>query len=228
MALREPQSPETAAPNRFLVYATGAGLFLFIPLVLFLFVRHPAPVGVSLGAGILLMVGHRFLARPYMSRVAPVKCVWCNRVLPAAPEGKRAGEISTLDLRSRGNAIPARCCAVHRRPATQFFNFLHAWRWPLRLGIFVPLLFLLIALAASAAGQPAPVDLATAWFKLVVGLIVNLAALGYFFVSGEEQRLDVPFPAHNFFLLGVRILLWIFRLVGLWWIWQGLAFVLRQ
>jgi hypothetical protein len=31
----------------------------------------------------------------------------------------------------------------------------------------------------------------------------------------------VPFPAHNLFLLGVRNLLWIFRLVGAWWIVRG-------
>ncbi|HEV7506237.1 MAG TPA: hypothetical protein VGS07_15125 [Thermoanaerobaculia bacterium] len=218
---------EDTVPNHFLILGTGVVLFLFIPLVLFLFVRHPAPVGVSLGVGVLLIVGHRLLARPYMAWVAPVKCVWCNRVLVSAPEGKRAGEVSVLELQSGGGVVAARCCAVHRRPATKFFTFLHAWRWPLRLGIFVPLLFLLTSLAAAAAGQPAPVELATAWFKLVVGLTVNLAALGYFF-SREDSRLDVPFPVHNFFLLGVRILLWIFRLVGLWWIWQGLAYVLKQ
>jgi len=36
----------------------------------------------------------------------------------------------------------------------------------------------------------------------------------------------VPFPVHNFFLLGIRNLLWVFRLIGLWWLWRGLAFVL--
>jgi hypothetical protein len=95
----------------------------------------------------------------------------------------------------------------------------------LRVGIFVPLLFLLIALAAAAAGQPAPVPLATTWFKLVVGVTVNVAALGYLLVR-EHAPIEVPFPAHNFFLLGVRNLLWIFRLVGLWWIWQGITTVL--
>jgi hypothetical protein len=218
---------EAAAPNRFLILGTGVVLFLFIPLVLFLFVRHPKPLGVSLGAGVVLMVGHRLLARPYMARAAAVKCLWCNRVLLDAPEGKRAGEISVLELRQGEKTVQARCCAIHRQPAAKLFTFLHAWRWPLRLGIFVPLLFLLTSLAAAAAGQPAPVDLATAWFKLVVGLTVNLAALGYFF-SREDSRLEVPFPLHNFFLLGVRTLLWIFRLVGLWWIWQGLAYVLKQ
>ena len=133
---------------------------------------------------------------------------------------------ATLELHTGAGVIQARCCPEHRRPAAKFFTFLHAWRWPLRLGIFLPLLFLLAALAASAAGQPAPVDLATAWFKLVVGVTVNVAALGYL-ASREHAPVSVPFPVHNFFLLGVRNLLWVFRLVGLWWIWQGITAVLR-
>ena len=197
---------------------TGVLLFLFIPLVLFLFVRHPQPVGASLAAGVVLMLGHRFLARPYMARALTLKCVWCNRVLSDAPS-------EALELRSGAVALQARCCAGHRRPAAKFFSFLQTWRWPLRLGIFVPLLFLLTALAASAAGQPAPVPLATAWFQLVVAVTVNVAAFGYL-AAGEQAPLAVPFPVHNFFLLGIRNLLWVFRLVGLWWLWLGLAYVL--
>lgn len=213
--------PQTSPAERFnpsLIQLMGVLLFLFIPLVLFLFVRHPEPVGLSLAAGVALMLGHRFLARPYMQRVLPLKCVWCNRVLSVAPA-------ATLELRSAGGTVHARCCANHAGPAAKFFTFLHAWRWPLRLGIFVPLLFLLVALAASAAGQPAPVSLATAWFQLVVGVTVNLAAFGYL-AAHEQAPLGVPFPVHNFFLLGIRNLLWVFRLVGVWWLWLGLAFVL--
>jgi hypothetical protein len=206
-----------SAPNRLAIYATGVLLFLFIPAVLFLFVRHPEPVGLSLAGGVALIIVHRFLARPYMERVLAVKCLWCNRVPPRTP--------AELELRSGARRLAALCCAEHRAPAAKFFSFLHAWRWPLRLGIFLPLLFLLTALAASAAGQPAPVPLATTWFKLVVGVTVNVAALGYFFAR-EHAPLEVPFPVHNFFLLGVRNLLWIFRLVGLWWIWQGVSSVI--
>jgi hypothetical protein len=216
MAISQTTPARTAGPAW--IQLTGLLLFLFIPLVLFLFVRHPEPVGVSLAAGVILMLGHRFLARPYMGWVAPLKCVWCNRILAAAPA-------EPLELRSRGRAIQARCCAGHGKPAAKFFTFLHAWRWPLRLGIFVPLLFLLAALATSVAGQPAPVALATAWFQLVVGVTVNVAAFGYL-AAGEEGPFDVPFPAHNFFLLGIRNLLWVFRLIGVWWLWLGLAFVL--
>ncbi|HSK79420.1 MAG TPA: hypothetical protein VLQ45_23405 [Thermoanaerobaculia bacterium] len=220
MTISEPKPrPADAVPNRALVYATGVLLFLFIPLVLFLFVRHPEPVGGSLLAGVALMMAHRFLARPYMARVLPVKCVWCNRVLG---EGT---ETATLPLRSGGKTLAARCCPAHRAPAAKFFSFLHARRWPLRLGIFIPLLFLLVALATSAAGQPAPVDVATTWFKMIVGVTVNVAAFGYLAAS-EREPPDIPFPVHNFFLLGVRNLLWIFRLVGIWWIWQGVSSLL--
>lgn len=210
-------TPESA-PNPLAVYATGVLLFLFIPVVLFLFVRHPAPVGVSLAVGVVLMIGHRFIARPYMERVREVKCLWCNRVPPREPVD--------LELRAGGGrTVAARCCARHREPAARFFSFLHLWRWPLRLGIFLPLLFLLVALAVSAAGQPAPVAFATNWFKLVVGITVNVAAFGYL-AAREHAPVEVPFPAHNFFLLGVRNLLWIFRLVGIWWIWQGITALL--
>ncbi len=198
---------------------TGVLSSLFIPLVLFLFVRHPEPIGGSLAAGVLLMLGHRFLARPYMERSLPLKCAWCNRVLPA-------GEGDTLELRSGERTLQARCCAGHREPAAKLFSFLASWRWPLRAGIFVPLLILLGTLAAAAFGRPAPVGNATALFKLVVGITVNLAALGYLPMPPMPPipgRLPtaVPFPVHNFFLLGVRNLLWVFRLVGIWWIWQG-------
>lgn len=196
------------------VQAAGILLFLFIPLVLFLYVRHPEPIWASLTAGVALMMGHRLLARPYMERVLPLKCAWCNRVLP--PEG---GE--TLEL----GEIRARCCPGHLPPAARFFAFLDSWRWVLRAGIFVPLLLLLATLAAAAFGLQPPVEEVTAFFKLAIGITVNLAAFGYLFVQPRSPA-AVPFPVHNFFLLGVRNLLWVFRLVGIWWIWQGLSFFL--
>lgn len=197
------------------VQAQGLLLFLFIPLVLFLFVRHPEPIGVSLLAGLALMAGHRLLARPYMERALAVKCVWCNRSL--APRG---GE--TLELDAGRRRIVARSCPEHRLPATKLFAFLDAWRWVLRAGIFVPLLLLLGTLAAAASGGEAPVEEVTLWFKMAVGVTVNLAAFGYLLAPGRSPA-AVPFPVHNFFLLGLRNLLWVFRLIGIWWIWQGLS-----
>jgi hypothetical protein len=213
-------SSNASSPSPARLQILGLLLFLFIPLVLFLFVRHPEPVGLSLGAGVILMIGHRRLARPYMRRALPWKCVWCNRVLP-----ETGGE--TLELKAGAETLPARCCAGHRDPAARFFTFLRAWRWPLLLGIFVPLLVLLVSILAASLGRELlPLPDATAFFQLCVGITVNVAALGSFFGSGalrERAPLEVPFPVHNFFLLGVRTLLWIFRLVGIWWIWTGLS-----
>lgn len=191
----------------------GVALFGFIPLVLWLYVGQPEPVGLAAVVGVLLMLGHRFLARPYMRRVAPEKCLWCNRIPPR-------GTPEPLPLETGAGAVPGRCCAGHREPAARFFAALETLRWPLRLGIFGPLLFLLGALAAAAFGQDRFLPWATDVFRLGVGITVNLAAWGYLFVSPAAAP-RVPFPAHNFFLLGVRALIWIFRIVGIWWIFVG-------
>jgi hypothetical protein len=216
--------PAVPSPSPLRLQAAGVILFLFIPLVLFLFVRHPASIGLCLAAGIVLMISHRRLARPYMERVLPWKCVWCNRVLPRADATGTAAGTSLVELEAGPHLLSARCCTAHRDPAARFFSFLQAWRWPLRLGIFVPLLLLLLALLATALGRQVPLAAATALFQLIVGITVNTAALGYLFQRPLPAPTPVPFPVHNFFLLGVRILLWIFRLIGIWWIWKGLSF----
>ena len=207
----------SAAPHRGRIVATGIGLFLFIPLVLYLFVVHPEPVALSAAAGVVLMLGHRLLARPYMQRVRGAKCLWCDRV---PPRGDGGGE--TLALVTAGGTVEARCCAGHGDPAARFFAFAHSWRWVLRLGIFLPLLLLLAALAATAAGVAVPLAAATDVFRLVVGVTVNVAAWGYL-TARPVRPARVAFPVHNFFLLGVWPLLWIFRLVGVWWIWLGVS-----
>jgi hypothetical protein len=206
----------SSRPSALRLQATGVLLFLFIPLVLFLFVRHPEPVGLSLAAGMVLMVGHRFLARPYMARALDAKCLWCNRALPAENE--------TLELATAAGPLTAHGCPGHRTPAARFFAFADAWRLVLRLGIFLPLLLLLGSLAAKALGRAVPLASITALFQLAVGLTVNVAALGPFLGKQPAEPPAVPFPVHNFFLLGVRNLLWIFRLVGVWWIVRGLLY----
>jgi hypothetical protein len=193
----------------------GVALFLFIPLVLFLLVRHPRPIGVSLAAAVLLMVGHRFLARPYMAAVRRRKCLWCNG---------RPLEAEVLRLRGGGGEIDAITCGRHHDPAARVLAFLERARLPLRVGIFVPLLLLLAALLAASLGHERWLVPAVGLFQLAVGLTVNLLAFGYR-AAQPVPAAAVPFPAHNLFLLGLRNLLWVFRLVGIWWIVRG-AFTL--
>jgi hypothetical protein len=190
----------------------GVALFLFIPLVLFLFVRHPEPVALSLAVGAGLMVGHRVLARPYMAAVRARKCFWCNG--QPRPHGE------PLPLLTGGGELAAVVCPRHLDPAARFVSFLERSRGPLRLGIFVPLLLLLVALVAAACGERRWLDQAVAIFQLAVGVTVQFAALGYLWARPRLPA-RLPFPAHNFFLLGSRNLLWVFRLVGLWWIARG-------
>jgi len=196
----------------------GIALFLFIPLVLFLFVRHPEPIALSLGAGVVLMIGHRFLARPYMEAVRLRKCLWCN----GRPRPQAESVMLIVGARGEpaGRELAAAVCPHHREPAARFVGFLDRARLPLRLGIFVPLLLLLAALLAAALGERRWLDPAVALFQLVVGITVNVAAFG-FLAAKPVEPLRPPFPAHNFFLLGIRNLLWVFRLVGIWWIAVG-------
>lgn len=195
--------------------ALGVALFLFVPLVLFLFVAHPEPIGASLAAGVVLMVGHRFLARPYMERVRERKCLWCNRFLSVdEPREQVAVAAGARELRFA-------VCPAHARPTHSFLGWVDRLRLPLRLGIALPLLALLGTLALAASGGEAPVAFATDLFRFVVGLTVNVAALGPFVGphrSGDSSSHRAAFPPHNFSLLGVRAILWILRLVGLFWI----------
>lgn len=194
----------------------GLALFLFIPMVLFLFVVHPEPVGLSLAAGVTLMLGHRFLARPYMRRVAGRRCLWTGGAL----EGHDA---QLVELGTLGAPVEARVRSRHDRDVRRFFTFAYRRRLPLRVGIFLPLLLLLGTLVSASLGQADETAVATATnvFRLVIGLTVNFAAWGWLSVRHGDDDLRVPFPVHNFFLLGVRALLWIFRIVGVWWIWAG-------
>ena len=201
--------------------AVGVALFLFIPVVLFLFVAHPAPVAGSLFAGLGLMIGHRFLARPFMLATRPHKCVWCNRFFDETPAGGRPPQRAVL-LTQVGTPTPLEllACAAHVAPTRSFFTWVDRWRQPLRFGIGLPLGLLLGALVALSAGIGDWSEKATALFRLSVGLSVNLAALGPWLGAAREES-RAAFPVHNFYLLGVRAILWIFRLVGLWWIFAG-------
>lgn len=209
----------TAARRRL---ALGVMLFLFIPLVLWLLVGQPEPLGWSLAAALVLMLGHRFLARPYMDAVRRRRCVWCCRRL--GPK-EAAGEGDEIELAAGGGTVPTVACQEHRASAGQFFSALEAARLPLALGIFVPLLALLTALAIASAGRPVALGTVTAAFRLCIGLTV-VAASAFYPLARDRQAVEgrpprIPFPVHNFFLLGVRALLWVFRVVGAWWIVLG-------
>jgi hypothetical protein len=199
---------------------TGIALFLFIPVVLFLFVRHPEPIAASLAAGVLLMLGHRFLARPYFVRVRGAKCIWCNRWIEGTA---RAADAEAIEVAAGAERVRFAACAGHAEPARRFFAWVDRLRLPLRAGIGLPLVALLVALGFAAAGRAlSGLPVSTEVFRFVVGLTVHLAAIGPFVAAPASSAPPrAAFPLHNFSLLGASAILWIFRLVGIWWIVAG-------
>jgi len=68
-----------------------------------------------------------------------------------------------------------------------------------------------------------PLDAAVWAFKVPIALAV--VTLSFVWPRGRGIAVDpaIDFPPHNLFLLGVAATLWIFRIVGLFWLAQGVV-----
>src|SRR5437773_11066933 len=98
------------------IHAQGIVLFLFIPLVLFLFLQYPFGILPSLIAGIVIMFAHRFIAKPFLRRYHLSRCLWCGRT--SRPR-------QNLDVRiSATSNFTFQCCETSCLPNTKrFFDF---------------------------------------------------------------------------------------------------------
>ncbi len=194
----------------------GVALFLFIPLVLFLFLRQPLGPAWSLAIGLVIMFGHRFVAEPWAAKFADARCLWCGRV----------GASRAIDVVAGGRTWPMRACSDHHAAmARRFLGFSFRFRVPIALGIFVPLAWLLASTVADAAGHPLlPRETSALAFRIVVAATVVVASLSPL-LPADAERHDAParcpFPLHNLVLLGIGNTLWVFRLVGAWWLIDG-------
>jgi hypothetical protein len=203
----------------------GFGLFLFIPLVLTLFLRQPLGPGWSVAIGVAIMAGHRYVAAPWAAKFADVRCLWCGRAQASTGVPVMAGGRLWMM-----NA----CSGPHAGHVARFLRFVDRFRAPIAAGIFLPLAWLIVASLAAAAGWPLLPHATNALiFRVVVAATVVSASLFPFVVRGaapaeagsEGGPLRCPFPIHNLFLLGIGNTLWIFRIVGAWWLadaaWRG-------
>lgn len=192
----------------------GVALFLFIPLVLFLFLRQPLGPGWSIACGLVLMFGHRLLALPWARRHAPVRCGWC---------GRTGDQAVMLPIASGGtNWRVAACRLEHANHASRFLTFVRRWRAPIAAGIFVPLFVLLAAgLADTVHRGFLPHGTATLQFRVIVAVTVVMVSVAYRAVRVPDAALVSVFPLHNLLLLGIRNTLWVFRIVGAWWLVDG-------
>ena len=198
----------------------GAALFAFIPLVLYLYLQLPLRPGPSLTLGLVLMFGHRFIAAPWMARHATERCLWCGR-------GGELAERFEVEAARRRWTVAA-CGPAHRDWSARFLGFAARFKVAIGAGIFLPLGLLLIGTAALALGLPLiPLEWNRLQFKLLVAATVVGASLAYRNQPLPPGPLICPFPLHNLFLLGVRQTLWVFRLVGVWWLVTGLVTIGR-
>ncbi len=210
----------------------GAALFLFIPFVLFLFLRQPLGPGWSVAVGLAIMLGHRFIAAPWMAKFADVRCLWCGRV----------GVSHAFPILAGGRTwTMSACSAEHAGLVARVLRFVQRFRVLIAIGIFVPLAWLVLASLAAAAGRPLlPHQLNALLFRVVVAVTVVTAATVPSVIAGGkpavrdvardsergprgQQPLRCPFPLHNLFLLGLGKTLWVFRIVGAWWIVDALV-----
>jgi hypothetical protein len=201
----------------------GLGLFLPVPIVLWLFTWFPLGVGASLGVGVLLVLTHRLYARPFALARAERRCLWCGAAGPAGP----VLEIEEPLGRTRWRA----CGSGHAEALSRVLGFAGRHAVALRAGILGTLAFFLPAALLAGASLLGPLTVldATAFFRL--GIAVTVLPLGW--LSGGTDRVSaapvrVPFPVHIQALIGTLAVLWLFRLVGLLWLVVGVRHVLTR
>lgn len=229
--------------------AIGVLLFLPVPLVLFLLTRAPLGILASLGIGILLMLTHRRYARPWALARADRRCLWCGAdAAPAAPAasgaaatpGELAAPAATAALDASrlaaddplGRVEWRACRAEHARCLVAVLRWVARRGKAISLGILGTLAaFLAWALASGVGwlGRSSFED-AVAFFRL--GIAISVLPLGWLAVReadpAPESSLHSPFPLHVPALIGLRAVLWLFRLIGLVWLVQGSLHVARR
>ncbi len=199
----------------------GIALFLFIPLVLYLFVAQPGPDLVALIAGVAIMFAHRFVAAPFVDKHIEKRCIWSGQEIAPGCGYKVTSSGVTRTFYSFSDE--------YRDHAARFFTFAQKYAWPLRIAILGPLAFYLVMELLAAAGVHVTshaVDLIV--FQGIIGLTTLTTAITYRLVEPIPHMkgpVNFPFPVHNIALLGIFWTLVVFGTVGIWWIYQALMLV---
>ena len=198
----------------------GLLLFLPVPLVLFLFTRAPLGVLASLAVGVLLTLTPPPLRAPVGPRARA-------HALPVVRGGRRVGRVPGRRARDRGADGPhgwRACREAHARPVRAVVEWAAHRRPFLTLGILGSLAVFLAWGAGSGFGWPGGLAYDDAVAFLRLGIALSVLPLGWLAARGDAAPADAlraPFPLHVPALVGLRTVLWLFRLVGLVWLVQG-------
>jgi hypothetical protein len=202
---------------------TGVWLFLPVPLVLWLFTHQPLGPALSLGLGVAVVLTHRLYARPWALAAADRRCLWCGGPCGAGP---------ALELVEPAGSSRWRACSPsHLTSLGRTLGWAARHRRFVAIGVLGTLAVFLLATAATALGwlpSEAGGD-AVAWLRLgVATTVLPLGWLGPSRGSLVATRLTLPFPVHIQALLGTLWVVWLFRLVGIWWLAAGTLHVLQR
>ena len=198
--------------------AAGVLLFLPVPVVLFLFTRAPLGLAWSLAAGVVVMLTHRLYARPFALARAERRCLWCGRAAMTGP---------LLDVEEPMGSTRWRACTeTHGDLIRRFVQWAARHRALLQIGILGTLAAFLAAAVLIASGRGGPLAYADAVnaFRLLIAAAV--LPLGFVAVRrpATDPPLRAPFPVHIQALIGTWAVRWLFRLVGLAWLALALTY----
>ena len=194
----------------------GALLFLPVPLVLILFTRLPFGVGISLTLGVALVATHRSYARPFALARAARRCLYCG-----APVS--GGKPITL-AEPLGTTVWKACDDSHASSLGRVFGWAERNARRLQVGILGTLAVFLITTPLAARGWLGPLTPADTVACFRLGVAFTVLPLGWLSAWRGPLATEpkVPFPVHIQALVGTAAVLWLFRLVGLLWLGQGL------
>jgi hypothetical protein len=191
----------------------GVLLFLFIPIVLFLYLTFPIGVIPSILLGIFLMFGHRFIARPFMMKNLAKRDIWDGSVIKV-----RSYSFDIVDSKERFKFYSNN--GKNMENSIKFFNFIRKHRVIIGPAILATVFWYLISVLISEIFPSLRYlsnDTMITIFKLLISITV--VAVSFIYRLGSTTvPVQSVFPSHNLFLLGIRWTLWIFRLVGFWWL----------
>lgn len=195
----------------------GLLLFLPVPIVLFLFTRAPLGIGWSVATGVALVLTHRAYARPFALSRASRRCLWC---------GGRARDGPVLEIEEPLGTTRWRACgAAHADRARRFLAWAGAHRRFLQAGILGALAAFLIAALTIAARPQAATGYPDAVNGFRLAIAVTVLPLGL--LAGRRPAagspLRAPFPVHIQALIGTWAVGWLFRIVGT--VWLALAVI---